>query len=97
MLVLSRSSQLRRRNAVIKSLLVCIAFVRLVVGGPAHSQKAPPPSDQAHAVEALVTEAAALIEKDGKAAAFTQFRRKDSEWLHGDTYLSPVISRGRSY
>jgi cytochrome c len=72
---------------VIKSLLVCIALAGLVIGGPAHSQETPPPSDQANAVEALVTGAAALIEKDGKTAAIAQFRMKDSEWLHGDTYL----------
>jgi cytochrome c len=48
---------------------------------------APPPSNQANAVEVLVTKAVALIEKDGKTAAFAEFRRKDSEWLHGETYL----------
>ena len=72
---------------MIKSLLVCIALAGLAIGGPARSQEAPPPSDQAKLIEALVTRAAALIEKDGKATAFTQFRKKDSEWLHGDTYL----------
>ena len=33
---------------------------------------------------ALVTRAAALVESRGKAAAF---RKPDSEWFHGDTYL----------
>jgi signal transduction histidine kinase len=27
-----------------------------------------------------------LIDKEGKAA-FVEFRKKDSEWFHGDTYL----------
>jgi cytochrome c len=77
-----------------KSLLVCIALAALVIGGPAYSQEAPPPSDQASAVKALVTRAAALIEKDGKTAAFTEFRKKDSEWLHGDTYLYAYDLKG---
>jgi cytochrome c len=37
-----------------------------------------------------------LIEKDGKAASFTQFRRKDSEWLHGDTYLFACDLTGKT-
>ena len=82
------------RNAIIKSLLVCIALASLVMGGPAHSQGAPPPSDQANAVEALVTRAASLIEKDGKTAAFTEFRKKDSNWLHDDTYLYAYDLKG---
>ena len=36
---------------------------------------------------ALVTRAAALVESRGKAAAFAEFRKPDSEWFHGDTYL----------
>ncbi|MFY9900350.1 MAG: cache domain-containing protein [Xanthobacteraceae bacterium] len=28
------------------------------------------------------------------AAAFTEFRKKDSEWLHGDTYLYAYDSKG---
>src|SRR5262245_51445056 len=72
---------------MIKSFLVCVALTSLVVGGAARSQEAPPPSEQAKAVETLVTRAAALVEKDGKTAAFAEFRKKDSEWLHGETYL----------
>ena len=39
-------------------------------------------------IEALVTRAAALVESKGKAAAFAEFGKRDSEWWHGDTYLS---------
>ncbi len=53
---------------------------------PASAQDAPPATGQANAVENLVDKAAALIDKDGKAA-FAEFRKKDSEWFHGDTYL----------
>jgi cytochrome c len=34
-----------------------------------------------------VDKAAALVEKQGKAAAFTEFRKKGSEWFAGNTYL----------
>jgi cytochrome c len=53
---------------------------------PAISQQAPPPSEQAKETKALVDKAAALIDHDGNAA-FTEFRKKDSEWFHGTTYL----------
>ena len=72
---------------MIKPLLVGMTLASLLIGAAAHSQEVPPPSDQADAVQALVTRAVALIEKDGMTAAFTEFRKKGSEWLHGDTYL----------
>jgi cytochrome c len=37
-------------------------------------------------VQALVNKAAALIESKG-TAAFADFKTRDSEWFHGDTYL----------
>lgn len=79
---------------MMRSLLVCTALVGLLTGGPARSQEAPPPSDEARAVEALVTRAAELTEKDGKTAAFAEFRKKDSEWLHGTTYLYAYDLKG---
>ncbi len=53
---------------------------------PAFSQSSPPPSEKVREVEALVNKAAALIDSKGKAA-FADFRVKNSEWFHGDTYL----------
>jgi signal transduction histidine kinase len=50
------------------------------------SPKSPPSSGKAQLTEALVNKAAALIDREGKAA-FAEFRVKDSEWFHGDTYL----------
>jgi cytochrome c len=55
--------------------------------GPRLAGESPPPTEQAKAVEALVTKAAALIEEGGETTAFTEFRKKGSEWLRGDTYL----------
>ena len=51
---------------MIKSLLVCVALASM--GGSAHSQEAPPSSDQAKRMEDLVNRAAALIEHRGRAA-----------------------------
>src|SRR5262245_18373305 len=65
----------------------------LAAASPAISQDAPPLSEQAKQTKALVDKAAALIDKDGKAA-FAQFRKKDSEWFHGPTYLSAYDLKG---
>jgi hypothetical protein len=48
---------------------------------------APPDSENARRTEALVNKAAALIERQGKAAAFRELRRNGSEWFTGDTYF----------
>jgi len=58
----------------------------LAITAPAISEGSPPATEQAKKVESLVIKAAALIDKNGKAA-FAEFRKKDSEWFHGDTYL----------
>ncbi len=60
--------------------------VSLAAASPASSQQAPPASEKARQTEALVNKAAVLIDKNGKAA-FAEFRKKDSEWFHSDTYL----------
>jgi len=70
-----------------KALLMGFALtVSLAVASPASSQQAPPPSERAKQTEALINKAAALIDKNGKAA-LAEFRKKDSEWFHDDTYL----------
>jgi len=58
----------------------------LAIATAAISAGSPPTTEQAKKVEALVTKAAALIDERGKAA-FAEFRKRDSEWFHGDTYL----------
>jgi signal transduction histidine kinase len=65
----------------------------LAAASPAISQKAPLLSEQAKQTQALVDKAAALIDKDGKTA-FTEFRKKDSEWFHGATYLYAYDLKG---
>ena len=58
----------------------------LAVSSSAVLAASPPDTEQSRRVEALVDKAAALVDKKGKAA-FVEFRKKDSEWFHGDTYL----------
>ena len=65
----------------------------LAIVTPAISDDAPPASEQAKKVEALVNNAAALVDKVGKAA-FAEFRKKDSEWFHGDTYVFAYDLKG---
>jgi cytochrome c len=80
-------AQARGRSiAMIKSLLVFIALASFMMGSSAHSQEALPPSDQAKRIEDLVNRAAALVEQRGQTA-FAEFRKRDSEWWSGNTYL----------
>jgi signal transduction histidine kinase len=59
----------------------------LAIAAPVWAQDAPPPSEDAQRIETLVNRAAALVESQGKAAAFAQFRTPDSAWWSGNTYL----------
>ena len=54
--------------------------------GPAISQQPPPTSELAKRIEAMVNKAAALLEAKGKAA-FSEFRKRDSEWWFGNTHV----------
>jgi cytochrome c len=75
-----------------KSFFSIVVLVAMLT--PAFAGEAPPASEQAKGVATLVIKAATLVEKEGKTAAFTEFRKKDSEWLHGDTYLYAYDSKG---
>ncbi len=70
--------------AALAALCVFLGLAGIV--SPALSQQSPPASERAKQTEVLVNKAAALIEANGKAS-FSEFRKKDSEWFHGDTYL----------
>ncbi|HEV8208847.1 MAG TPA: cache domain-containing protein [Vicinamibacterales bacterium] len=59
----------------------------LSIAAPAWAQDAPPPSAEAARIESLVNKAAALVESKGEAAAFAQFRTRNSDWWSGNTYL----------
>jgi methyl-accepting chemotaxis protein len=65
-------------------LLLGIAF--LVVASSTFAQEAPPASDKAKEIVALVEKAAALVNAKG-SAAFSEFKKNGSEWRHDDLYL----------
>lgn len=57
-----------------------------IFASPGFSESHEQQSEQIKQIEALVDKAAALIESKGKDA-FAEFRKKDSEWHRGDTYI----------
>ena len=69
-----------------KQLLVCAVLVTMLIVNPVTAQQSPPTSEKAKQIEAMVNKAAALVETKGKAA-FSEFRKRDSEWWFGNTYL----------
>ena len=69
-----------------KQVLVYTAFVMMAMVNPVIAQQSAPTSEKAKQIEVLVSKAAALIESNGKAI-FSEFRKKDTEWFSGDTYL----------
>lgn len=71
---------------MIRSLVVCTVLAGLLMPGTSQSQEAPPPSEKAKQIEDLVNKAAALVDQRGRAA-FDEFRKSDSPWWFGDTYL----------
>jgi cytochrome c len=74
------------RVAQLTAITVLSASLGLLgIASPAFSQS-PPATERAKLVEALVNKAATVIDENGKAG-FSEFRKKDSEWFHGDTYL----------
>jgi signal transduction histidine kinase len=71
---------------MLKQALIVSAMPLVVGVNPAGAQQMPPSTEQAMKIETLVNNAAALVDKDGKAA-FAKFRKRDSEWWSGNTYL----------
>jgi cytochrome c len=69
-----------------KKVFVCTALVTMAMANPVSSQQSLPTSDQTKRIEAMVNRAAALIETKGNAALY-EFRKRDSEWWFGNTYL----------
>ena len=78
---------------MLKRLTVLAALLAMTMAGTAGAQQAPPASPQADQLRQLVDKAAALVDKDGKAA-FAEFRKKDSDWFHGTTYLFAYDMKG---
>jgi signal transduction histidine kinase len=68
-------------------MMTFLAVATLTTAISAFAQTSPPRSDEAKRIETLVNKAAALVESQGKAAAFAKFRTRNSEWWSGNTYL----------
>ena len=68
-----------------KRALTSIAVAVIAMAGCV-SPRQPPTSEQSKRIEVMVNKAAALVERQGKAA-FSEFRKRDGEWWSGDTYL----------
>src|SRR5438034_11188626 len=72
------------KRKTLTNLLITCGVVCLVYS-PAFSADSPQ-SPEAKRLVALVDKAAALTESKGKSA-FPEFKKKDSEWLKGETYI----------
>ena len=70
-----------------KQVLVCTALVTMLMVNPAIAQQDYAMTMKAKQIEMMVNEAAGLIERIGKTAAFEEFRKKDTRWFSGDMYL----------
>jgi signal transduction histidine kinase len=75
------------------SLKVLWVLAILGAAHPTSAQQAPPDSQRAKTTTALVEKAAALVNRQGKAA-FAEFRKNGTEWFNGDTYLFAYDSKG---
>ena len=70
-----------------RQMMTFLTVAMLTAAISAFAQNSPPPSDEAKRIETLVNKAAALVESQGKAAAFAKFRTRNSAWWSGSTYL----------
>jgi acetylornithine deacetylase/succinyl-diaminopimelate desuccinylase-like protein len=66
---------------------------RLVKAVSENEPRSPPDSPTARRTVALVERAAALVDRQGKAA-FAEFRKPGTEWFDGDTYLFAYDTKG---
>ena len=79
------------KRRILTALLITCGITGLF-SRPAISTEAPQ-SKEAKQIAALVDKAAALTESKGKAA-FAEFRKKDSEWFKGETYIFIIDMKG---
>jgi cytochrome c len=66
-----------------KIILICVS---LVLATHSASSQTPPNPEKAKQIEALVNQAAAIVDTKGKAA-LSEFRERGSEWWTGDIYV----------
>jgi len=68
-----------------KQVLISITVAVVAMTSCVSSQQ-PPRSEATKRIEVMVNKAAALVERQGKAA-FSEFRKRNSEWWFGNTYI----------
>jgi methyl-accepting chemotaxis protein len=91
---MTSSRLVSRRTALGIGIGATLLYGGLLGGmSPAYSQRSPPDSDKAKQIVALVEKAAALIDSKGQSL-FPEFRKTDSEWRSGDTYLFVIDMKG---
>jgi len=64
----------------------CVVLLLATPGFSATAELGPPESPRAKEIQELVQKAAALVDRQGRAA-FVEFRKPNSAWFHGETYL----------
>ena len=74
-----------KESVVFRTMSNSTTKVMPTSASPALQQSSPTSAD-ARCIETMVNKAAALIESRGKAA-FSEFRKRESEWWFGNTYL----------
>ncbi len=75
------------KRLLLVAVMVLVSLVGMAMVNPVIAQQFAPTGEKAKQIEMLVNEAAGLIERTGKVAAFEEFRKKGSKWFKGDTYL----------
>ncbi len=75
------------KRLLLVAVMVLVSLVGIAMVNPVIAQQSAPTGEKAKQIEMLVNEAAGLIERTGKVAAFEEFRKKGSQWFKGDTYL----------
>jgi len=73
-----------KRKTLYSGILLFVGVIILL--SPRISSSLEPQSEEAKQTMALVDQAASLLQSKG-TEAFTEFRKKDSKWLKGDTYI----------
>jgi len=80
-----------KRKTLYSGILLFVGVIILL--SPRISSSLEPQSEEAKQTMALVDQAASLLQsKDTEA--FTEFRKKDSKWLKGDTYIFVLDMNG---
>jgi cytochrome c len=78
----------------LRTLCILLSFfVAIMLVAPGFSVSQEPQSEEAKQTMALVDQAAALLESKG-TDAFAKFRKKDSPWFKGHTYIFVLDMKG---